>query len=82
MKRKQLLSSVVVFIGIMYSLSTATVWAKNSYLEQIDSDKDGYISIKEAVSDPNLLAVFGKIDSDGDGKISQKELEATDLLQH
>ncbi|MCC2616118.1 EF-hand domain-containing protein [Aestuariibacter halophilus] len=46
----------------------------------LDQDKDGFISIKEAVADPNLLAVFGKIDKNGDGKLSIDEVSDSDLI--
>jgi energy-converting hydrogenase Eha subunit H len=43
-------------------------------IEKLDLDKDGEISIKEAVASPAVLAAFGKIDTDGNGKLSRFEL--------
>lgn len=81
MKPEQCLSPLIILSGIFVSLYSMTCTAQNSYLERIDADKDGFISIKEAVSDPRLLAVFGKVDVNGDGKISPQELSATDLVE-
>lgn len=83
MKKSHLMGAFIVIVGIIQTFTSLSAHAqKNSYLEAIDQDKDGYISIKEAVSDPNLLAVFGKVDANGDGKISAKELSETDLLDN
>ncbi len=43
----------------------------------LDKDKDGYISLKEAVGDAQLLETFGAIDADQDGKLSADELLAS-----
>jgi hypothetical protein len=43
-------------------------------IEKLDLDKDGQITIKEAVAEPAVLASFGKIDTDGNGRISSMEL--------
>lgn len=51
-----------------------TIAQEDDRLQRLDTDKDGNITIKEAVADPELLAVFGRIDSNGDGKISRMEL--------
>ena len=48
-------------------------------ISRLDQDKDGKLTIKEAMSDPVLLAAFGKIDTNGDGQISQRELDAAKL---
>ncbi len=82
MKRSYLMGALVLVVGIIQTFTSLAVKAQNSYLDSIDQDKDGYISIKEAVSDPNLLAVFGKVDVNGDGKISAQELSETNLLEN
>lgn len=81
-KKSQLLSIFIIVVGIVHTFMGvhAQAQSQTSRIEKMDENKDGFISIKEAVSDPNLLAVFGKIDINGDGKISRKELEATNLL--
>ena len=57
-----------------------SVRAEVELIEQLDLDKDGQITIKEAVSNPAILAAFGKIDTDGNGKISSIELKETKVL--
>ncbi|WP_416308290.1 hypothetical protein [Neptunicella sp. SCSIO 80796] len=54
---------------------------KVDVIAKLDQDKDGKLTIKEAMSDPVLLASFGKIDTDGDGQISQSEMEAAKLTE-
>ena len=46
-------------------------------IAKLDLDKDGQITIKEAVANPAVLASFGKIDTDGNGKINTIELAKT-----
>ncbi len=45
-------------------------------ITKFDKDKDGKLTIKEAMSDPVLLASFGKLDVDGDGQLTEIELNA------
>ncbi|TBX22637.1 hypothetical protein TK45_08630 [Bowmanella sp. JS7-9] len=53
--------------------------AKEKYsavlLNELDHDKDGVLTIKEAMSNPSLLSSFGKLDLNGDGQLSSAELE-------
>lgn len=83
MKRnqKQLFNALIFVIVIMQCFSSTLARAQSAYMDKIDADKDGFISIKEAVSDPYLLAEFGKIDRNGDGKISLKELKAAEYIK-
>jgi hypothetical protein len=69
------------FSGLFLLVASSLVVAQEHTLEQLDTDEDGKISIKEAVADPVLLASFGKIDTDGDGKISKEELASLDLIK-
>jgi Ca2+-binding EF-hand superfamily protein len=48
-------------------------------MEQLDSDKDGLISLKEAVRHTGLLRNFGLIDDNEDGKLSEAELTKSQL---
>ncbi|MCF2946714.1 hypothetical protein L0668_01230 [Paraglaciecola aquimarina] len=64
-----LISSFLIFSSLANPLS--------NLIDKLDVDQDGTISLKEAVAEPALLAVFGKIDTDGNGKLSSKELETT-----
>ena len=65
---------VVAFIQVFISASAR---ADNELIEKLDLDKDGQITIKEAIANPAVLASFGKIDTNGDGKISSIELANT-----
>ncbi|MFT2092632.1 hypothetical protein [Paraglaciecola sp. 2405UD69-4] len=44
-------------------------------IEKLDLDKDGHITIREAVAEPKILVTFGTIDRNNDGKISKTELK-------
>ncbi len=64
-----------VFVAASVQLFiSASAMADVNLIEKLDLDKDGQITIKEAVADPAVLASFGKIDTDGNGKISSIEL--------
>lgn len=62
---------IVAFIHLSISASAR---ADIGLIEKLDLDKDGQITIKEAIANPAVLASFGKIDTDGNGKISSIEL--------
>lgn len=68
---------LLVGFGILNSVLSLNAAAQVDIIAEIDQDKDGQISIREAVADPKLLASFGKLDTNGDGKINAKELEAS-----
>ncbi len=59
------------------SMSHAT--AQSDLMALLDADQDGFISLKEAVADAQLLKNFGLIDTDADGMISKAELNAVAL---
>ena len=44
----------------------------------MDSDDDGFITLREAVKNTDLLREFGDIDINEDGKISEAELISSD----
>ena len=68
-------NAVFVFIVVAVQLFvSASASADSKLIEKLDLDKDGQITIKEAVADLAVLASFGKIDTDGNGKISSVEL--------
>jgi Ca2+-binding EF-hand superfamily protein len=66
-KTAYIVATVQLFIS-------ASACADSKILEKLDLDKDGQITITEAVAIPAVLASFGKIDTDGNGKISSIEL--------
>lgn len=68
---------VYLFISVSAKaneLEIETQQANIALIKKLDLDKDGQITIKEAVAAPAVLAAFGKIDTDGNGKISRFEL--------
>ncbi|MCP3863334.1 MAG: calcium-binding protein [Pseudomonadota bacterium] len=60
------------------SFSSMATTSGVEFMEQMDSDDDGYITLREAVKNTDLLREFGHIDIDEDGKISEAELIASD----
>lgn len=67
--------------ALLLTLCSPFACANNSIYSQLDKNQDGVISIKEAVSEPILLASFGDIDKNGDGKITQKEFSSSELAK-
>ncbi|MEP0356383.1 MAG: hypothetical protein ABJH06_10075 [Paraglaciecola sp.] len=53
--------------------------AKNALIEKLDLDKDGHITLRESVVEPQILATFGTIDCNNDGKISKTELKKAQI---
>jgi hypothetical protein len=62
----------LIFFNLLMGL---TLSANEDLSKNLDHNQDGVISIKEAVADPNLLAIFAEIDRDFDGFITKLELE-------
>jgi hypothetical protein len=48
----------------------------DSMWDDLDTNKDGYLTKDELQGSPALVTHFSKIDTDGDGKISQAEWKA------
>lgn len=74
MNKFNYIASLVIIVATVQLFISVSAIADNELLEKLDLDKDGQITIKEAVADPAILASFGKIDTDGNGKISSIEL--------
>ena len=51
------------------SFSSMATTSGVAFMEQMDSDDDGYITLREAVKNTDLLREFGHIDIDEDGKL-------------
>jgi len=47
--------------------------------QRLDTDKDGFLSRKEAAAQPEVAANFDKADRNGDGRLSLEEFEAVPL---
>lgn len=77
MKKANYITPFVVIVASVQLFISVSAMADSELIEKLDLDKDGQITIKEAVADPVVLASFGKIDTDGNGKISSIELAKT-----
>ena len=77
MKRSDYVVPFVFVIVLAPFFISASARADIDLIKKLDLDKDGQITIKEAVANPAILASFGKIDTDGNGKISVIELAKT-----
>ena len=77
MKKTDYITSFVFIVASLQLFQSVSAKADNKLIEKLDLDKDGQITIKEAVASPAVLASFGKIDLDGNGKISSIELANT-----
>lgn len=77
MKKPDYIAKFVVIVAIVQLFLPVSAMADNELIEKLDLDKDGQITIKEAVANPAVLASFGKIDRDGNGKISPVEMAKT-----
>ena len=51
------------------SFSSMATTSGVAFMEQMDSDDDGYITLREAVKNTDLLREFGHIDIDEDGNV-------------
>ncbi len=75
MKKNIRLSLFIVIAGLLHTMWSTQIAAQEADRYSIlDEDGDGFISIKEAVADPDVLAAFGKLDQNGDGKLSHSEI--------
>lgn len=79
MTKFQKLMTLTIAAAAVQAVSVAPVSAEDDLMMVLDADKDGFISLKEAVGDAELLKNFGAIDTDEDGKISKEELLAAKL---
>jgi hypothetical protein len=77
MKKSDYTAPFVFIIASAQLFISASARADIDLIKKLDLDKDGQITIKEAVANPAILASFGKIDTDGNGKISVIELDKT-----
>jgi Ca2+-binding EF-hand superfamily protein len=75
MKKINYIAPFILISGILHMMISVSARAEEDTIKRLDQDQDGFITIKEAVVEPTLLATFGKIDTNHDGKISRVELD-------
>lgn len=68
MKKLILLSTLILASGVSFA------GEGNDKLAQLDTDKDGRISVTEASVDADLAAMFAQLDANKDGYLTASEL--------
>ncbi|MEC8785010.1 MAG: hypothetical protein VXX33_00560, partial [Pseudomonadota bacterium] len=81
MKRLEKVFLALCAVAAVQAISVADAYASpaRSLMQELDTDKDGLISLKEAVRHTGLLRNFGLIDDNEDGKLSEAELAKSKL---
>ncbi|QJR79831.1 calcium-binding protein [Alteromonas pelagimontana] len=72
-----LLFTSVAFEGV----AIADTDSQSRLLKKLDVDQDGSISLKEAVSNTELLRNFSKIDKNKDGLLGADELAKSEFVK-
>ncbi|MDM7859957.1 calcium-binding protein [Alteromonas sp. ASW11-36] len=80
MTKTQKFTALAVTAAAVQMATMTPVHGQAELMALLDTDQDGFISLKEAVGDSLLLKNFGLIDTNEDGKISQEELLAASAL--
>lgn len=83
MKRREkaslFLVTIAALLGGEVAEANANTTAAHQLMQQLDVNKDGVISLKEAVRHTELLRNFGLIDDNEDGKLTETELAKSKL---
>ena len=81
MKRLEKVFIALCAVAAVQAISVADAHANTArtLLQQLDTNKDGLISLKESVRHTGLLRNFGLIDDNEDGKLSEAELVKSEL---
>jgi Ca2+-binding EF-hand superfamily protein len=69
------LAAVVALLSACASSASRSERADLQRFESLDRDKDGYLSVSEALALPGLAARFQSADRDGDGRVSRAEFQ-------
>ncbi|AGP77506.1 calcium-binding EF-hand protein [Alteromonas mediterranea 615] len=77
--RKSFHSTLCCSCSKAISVADAHANPARTLLQQLDTNKDGLISLKESVRHTGLLRNFGLIDDNEDGKLSEAELVKSEL---
>ncbi|MCW8107823.1 calcium-binding protein [Alteromonas ponticola] len=80
MKRLEKILLLTFTVVAVQTTLIANAKAQADLLTKLDMDQDGFISLREAVSNTDLLRHFGMIDTNEDGKLSPEELKASGKL--
>ena len=68
----------ILALATVTAFSVSALPASEAFMANLDSDDDGFITLREAVKNTDLLREFGDIDINEDGKISEAELIRSD----
>ncbi|WP_232363138.1 MULTISPECIES: EF-hand domain-containing protein [Alteromonas] len=81
MKRLEKVFLILMTIAAIQAISVVEAHASpaKTLMQQLDTNKDGLISLKEAVRHTELLRNFGLIDDNEDGKLTEDELAKSKL---
>lgn len=79
MKRIEKMFLILLSVATLQAISVANANAQADLMIQLDADQDGLISLREAVSNTELLRNFGLIDQNEDGLLSVEELLGSEL---
>ena len=81
MKRLEKIFLIIITIAAIQAISVVEAHASSAktLMQQLDTNKDGLISLKEAVRHTELLRNFGLIDDNEDGKLTEAELAKSKL---
>ncbi|OFI36108.1 hypothetical protein BFC17_10240 [Alteromonas lipolytica] len=73
-----IMRTLIIAVAALTTFSAAAIPTSQEFMAKMDSDEDGYITLREAVKNTDLLREFGEIDINEDGKISEAELISSD----
>ena len=80
MKRIEKVFLISLTVIAVQSVAVANANANESTIARLDVDLDGQVSLKEAVSETELLRKFARLDDNKDGKLSKQELSGDEFV--